>query len=59
MWEYCTFDCDTLDVAKFTTLTPLSLLILCKHSFPAIGLKTSSLSTLARTFKRIVKWYLT
>jgi hypothetical protein len=25
-----------LDVAKFTTLTPLSLLILCKLSFPIV-----------------------
>jgi hypothetical protein len=31
-----------LDVAKFTTLTPLSLLILCKLSFPIVGLKMSS-----------------
>jgi hypothetical protein len=22
MWEHCTFDCEILDVAKFTTLTP-------------------------------------
>jgi hypothetical protein len=27
-----------LDVAKFTTLTPLSLLILCELSFPIVGL---------------------
>jgi hypothetical protein len=33
------------DVAKFNTLTPVSLLILCKLSFPIIGLKTSSLPT--------------
>jgi hypothetical protein len=26
-------------VAKFTTLTPLSLLISCKLSFPIVGLK--------------------
>jgi hypothetical protein len=32
-----------LDVAKFTTLTLLSLLSLCKLSFPAVGLKISSL----------------
>jgi hypothetical protein len=31
-----------LDVAKFTTLTPLSLLISCKLSFPVVGLKISS-----------------
>jgi hypothetical protein len=28
-----------LDVAKFTTLTPLSLLISCELSFPIVGLK--------------------
>jgi hypothetical protein len=33
-----------LDVAKFTTLTPLSLLISCQLSFPIVGLKISSLS---------------
>jgi hypothetical protein len=36
-----------LDVAKFITLTPLSLLISCKLSFPVVGLKMSSLPTLA------------
>jgi hypothetical protein len=36
-----------LDVAKFTNLTPLSLLILCKLSFPTVSLKISSLPTLA------------
>jgi hypothetical protein len=30
-----------LDVAKFTTLTPLSLLISCELSFPIVGLKIS------------------
>jgi hypothetical protein len=34
-------------VAKFTTLTPLSLLISCKLSFPIVGLQMSSLPTLA------------
>jgi hypothetical protein len=32
-----------LDVAKYTDLTPLSLLISCKLSFPIVGLKISSL----------------
>jgi hypothetical protein len=32
-----------LDVAKFTTPTPLSLVISCKLSFPIVGLKMSSL----------------
>jgi hypothetical protein len=36
-----------LDVAKFTTLIPLSLLFLCKLSFPNVGIKMSSLLTLA------------
>jgi hypothetical protein len=36
-----------LDVAKFTTLIPLSLLILCKFLFSVVGLKMSSLPTLA------------
>jgi hypothetical protein len=36
-----------LDVAKFTTLTPLTLQISCKLSFPIVGLKTSSLPTSA------------
>jgi hypothetical protein len=34
-----------LDVAKFTTLTSLSLLISCELSFPFVGLKISSLPT--------------
>jgi hypothetical protein len=36
-----------LDVEKFTTLAPLSLLISCKLSFPIAGLKMSSLLTVA------------
>jgi hypothetical protein len=32
-----------IDVAKFTNLTPLSLLISCKLSFPIVGLKLSSM----------------
>jgi hypothetical protein len=46
MWEHCTFD-RFLEAAMFTTLTPLSLLILCKLSFPIVGLKMSSLPTSA------------
>jgi hypothetical protein len=45
MREHCTFD-SFLDVAKFTNLTPLSLLISCRLSFPIVGLKMSSLLTL-------------
>jgi hypothetical protein len=36
-----------LNVSKFTTITPLLLLILCKLSFPVVVLKMSSLPTLA------------
>jgi hypothetical protein len=36
-----------LDVAKFTNLNPLSLLIPCKLAFPIVGLKMSSQPTLA------------
>jgi hypothetical protein len=43
MWKNCTFDNDILDVAKFTTLSPLSLLISCKLPFQIVGLKMSSL----------------
>jgi hypothetical protein len=35
------------NVAKFTTLTPLLLLISCKLVLPIVGLKMSSLPTLA------------
>jgi hypothetical protein len=43
-----------LDVAKFTNLTPLSLQISCKLSFPIVGLKMSSLPTLVlKSRKRI------
>jgi hypothetical protein len=50
-WEHCTSD-RFLDVAKFTTQTLLSLLILCKP-FPIIGLKMSSLPTLALKANKI------
>jgi hypothetical protein len=42
-----TFDNGFLDVAKFTTVTPLSLLISYNLSFPVVGLEMSSLLTLA------------
>jgi hypothetical protein len=45
-------------VAKFTTLTPLSLLSSCKLSFPIVGLKVSSLPNFAVKFpNRIFMWY--
>jgi hypothetical protein len=37
----------SLDVAKFTTLTPLSLLFSYELSFPIAGLKISYLPTFA------------
>jgi hypothetical protein len=40
-----TFDFRIFEAAKFTILTPLSLLISCKRSFPVDGLKMSSLLT--------------
>ena len=35
------------DVVKFTKITPLSLVILCKLFFPIVGLKITSCPTLA------------
>jgi hypothetical protein len=43
MWEHCTFDNETLDMAKFTTLIPLSLIVSCKRPFPIVTLEISSL----------------
>jgi hypothetical protein len=43
MGEHGALTTKLLDVAKFTTITPLSLLILCELSFPIVGLKISSL----------------
>jgi hypothetical protein len=43
MWNIILLSVRFLDVAKFTTLTPLPLLILCKLYFPTVGLKVSSL----------------
>jgi hypothetical protein len=48
-----------LDVAKFTNLTPLSLQISCKLSFPIVCLKISSLLILAlKSHNTIFIWYL-
>jgi hypothetical protein len=48
-----------LDVAKFTNLTPLSLLISCKVSLPIVSLKMSSLPILAlKSSNKIFMWYL-
>jgi hypothetical protein len=48
-----------LDVAKFTTLTPLTLLISCELSFQIIGLKISSLPTFAlKSLNKIFMTYL-
>jgi hypothetical protein len=40
MWEHRTIDSEVFDVAKFINLsvTPLSLLILCKLSLPIVSL---------------------
>jgi hypothetical protein len=45
VWECCVLD-RFLEVAKFITLTPLSLLASCRLSLPIIGLKMSSLSAI-------------
>jgi hypothetical protein len=48
-----------LDMAEITTVTPLSLLISCKSSFPIVDLKMSSLPILAlKSHNRIFIWYL-
>jgi hypothetical protein len=47
IWEHDTLSARFLDVSKFTDLTPLSLLISCKLSFLFLGLRMSSLPTLA------------
>jgi hypothetical protein len=48
-----------LDVEKFITLIPLSLLILCKFSLPIVGLKMSPLLTLVlKSPNKIFVWYL-
>jgi hypothetical protein len=52
MWERFTLDSEVLDVAMLTILTPLSLLIVCRLSFPIAGLKRSSLPTLALNYPK-------
>jgi hypothetical protein len=47
IWKQNTFHWEVSEMAKFTILTPLSLLISCKHSVPLVGLKMSSLFILA------------
>jgi len=47
------------DVAKFSSLTPLSLLSSCIFTFPIVGLKILSLPAFAlKSPKRIFLWYL-
>jgi hypothetical protein len=54
MWEHCTFEYEIfLAVAEFTALSPLSLLISYKLSFPIVGLKLSSLPNLAIAVRRL------
>jgi hypothetical protein len=46
-------------MAKYTTLTKLSLLISCKFLFQIVGLKMSSLPALAlKSQNNILIWYL-
>jgi hypothetical protein len=54
MWEHL-LTVRFLDVAKLTSLTPLSLLVVCRLSFPIVGLKMSSLPTLALKSTNTVK----
>ena len=59
VWEHRAFNKYIFVVAKFTILTPLSLLSWCIHSFPVVGLKISSLPNFAlRSPKRLFVWYL-
>jgi hypothetical protein len=44
-----------LDVVKFTTLTPLSVLISCELSFPIVSLKISSLFYLYKYENRFLR----
>jgi hypothetical protein len=58
-WEHCVLTVRFLDVANFTALSPLSLLISCKFSFPIVGLKISPLPTLTLKFpNKMFIWYL-
>jgi hypothetical protein len=47
MWEHRTFDSEVFTCGKFINLIPLSLIISCKRLLPIVGIKISSLSTLA------------
>jgi hypothetical protein len=47
MMEYGALTTKFLDVAKFTAVSPLSLLISCELSFPVVDLQVSSLPTFA------------
>jgi hypothetical protein len=59
MWNIVPLAVRSLDVAKFTILTPLSLLISCKLYFPIVSLKMSFLPTLAlKSSNNIFFWYL-
>jgi hypothetical protein len=58
VWEYCALD-RFFEVAKFTTLTALSLLTSCRLSLPIISLKISSLPTFALNSPvKVFVWYL-
>jgi hypothetical protein len=55
MWEHCTLDCEILYVAKFTNVTPLSLLIWRKRSFPLYKLLTFQLPIHIPTFRLFIQ----
>jgi hypothetical protein len=58
IWEHRTFDSEVLYVTKFTNLTPL-LFLFSQLLFPIVGLKMSSLPTLAlKSLDRFFMWYL-
>jgi hypothetical protein len=52
IWEHCTSIVKFLGVVKFTTLTPLSLLISCKLTLPVFYMKAlSSLTVINELLK--------
>jgi hypothetical protein len=58
MREHCTFTTKFLNVAKFTVLIPLSLLISCKLSFPVIYMEIFSMPTFALKSPNSIFMYL-
>jgi hypothetical protein len=59
MWEHLLLGSQIFGRGKFATLTPLSLLILCKIAFPVVGLEIFSLPTFAlESLNRIFMRYM-